>query len=105
MGSRVQISSGPSQSPKMVKRKRRPKKLAELPIHNHILMCKHTKLSEKEKGELFKKYNLTGKELPLILENDAAIAKLDAKPGDVIKIERKSPTAGTALFYRIVVTK
>lgn len=71
----------------------------------HILVPKHTKLSDKEKEDLFKKYNITGRELPLILENDPAIAHMDIKPGDVIKIERKSPTAGTALFYRLVVTK
>jgi len=71
----------------------------------HILIPKHTKLSDKEKESLFKKYNLAGRELPMIFENDAAIARLDAKPGDVIKIERNSPTAGTAFFYRMVVTR
>ena len=72
---------------------------------NHVLIPIHTKLSEKEKKEVYKRYNLTGRELPLILETDAGIADLGAQPGDVIKISRKSATAGTALFYRLVVSK
>jgi DNA-directed RNA polymerase subunit H (RpoH/RPB5) len=32
--------------------------------------------------------------------SDAAIAKLEVKEGDVIKITRVSPTAGTTVFYR-----
>lgn len=66
----------------------------------HILVPKHMKLSEKEKEELFKRYNITLKELPQILKEDPAIANLDLKPGDVIKIIRKSQTSGESIFYR-----
>ncbi len=72
-------------------------------ITKHILVPKHTKLSEKEKKELFEKYNLIAIKLPKIKKNDAAIANLNAKPGDVIKIERESPTAGKSVYYRGVV--
>jgi DNA-directed RNA polymerase subunit H len=40
--------------------------------------------------------------LPKILKTDAAIRELDAKPGDVIKVVRVSPTAGESVFYRVV---
>jgi len=72
-------------------------------VTKHVLVPKHTKLSEKEKEALFAKYNITFRELPKILKNDPAIAHLNPKPGDVIKIERKSKTAGKAIYYRGVV--
>ena len=42
-------------------------------------------------------------ELPKIKKDDLAIAHLGAKQGDVIKIIRKSSTAGEVFFYRGVV--
>lgn len=72
-------------------------------IEKHQLVPKHTQLSEKAKQELFAKYNISLKELPKILKNDPAIASLNPKEGDIIKVERKSSTAGTTTFYRGVV--
>ncbi len=68
----------------------------------HILVPEHKKISEREKQELLKKYNITIKELPRILISDPAIAHLDVKPGDIIKIIRKSPTSGESIYYRVV---
>ena len=66
----------------------------------HILVPKHEKISEKEKEELFAKYKISVKELPRISTTDSALVGLDAKVGDVIKITRKSPTAGNTVYYR-----
>lgn len=74
-------------------------------ITKHFLVPKHTKLSEKEKEELLKKYKITLKELPRIKKDDPAITSLNAKSGDVIKIERESPTSKKAIFYRGVLTE
>jgi len=68
-----------------------------------VLIPKHTKLNDKEKKELLERYGISLKNLPKIKKNDPAILSLDAKPGDVIKIERKSLTAGKAIYYRSVV--
>jgi len=68
--------------------------------HNHILVPVHEKISDEEKKELFEKFHITDRELPKILLNDPAIQSLGVKVGDVIKITRKSPTAGTAIYYR-----
>ena len=72
-------------------------------IRKHTLVPEHTKLSEKEKKDLLEKYHISLKELPKIKKDDSAIAHLSAKEGDVIKIIRKSPTAGEIFFYRGVV--
>ena len=71
-------------------------------VDKHILTPKHAKLSEREKAQLLEKYHVTSKELPKILKTDAALRELDAKSGDVIKIPRKSQTAGESIFYRVV---
>jgi len=72
-------------------------------VDKHILTPKHLKLGEREKAQLFEKYNVTSKELPKVLKTDSAIKELEVKPGDIIKIIRKSATAGESSFYRVVV--
>ncbi len=69
----------------------------------HVLIPKHTKLSEKEKEDLFKTYNIGLRELPKILKDDPALVGLDVKENDVIKIERTSTTAQHSVFYRGVI--
>ena len=72
-------------------------------VDKHILTPKHVKLGEREKAQLLEKYHVTSKEMPKILKTDSSIKALEARPGDIIKIIRKSPTAGESLFYRVVV--
>jgi len=71
-------------------------------ISKHILVTKHTKLQEPEYGLLLKKYNISKKQLPKILKSDPAIQHLDPK-SDIMKIERKSPTAEKTIMYRVVI--
>jgi len=68
------------------------------------LVPKHEILSKKEVEELLKKYNVTKDKLPKILITDPAVKAIGAKVGDVIKIERESPTAGKSYYYRVVVS-
>ena len=72
-------------------------------VTQHIHVPKHSKLNEKEKQALLEKYNISLKELPKISKKDPAIKDLNVKVRDVIKIIRKSPTAGVSVFYRGVV--
>ena len=71
-------------------------------IDKHSLIPKHAKLSEKDKKELFERYQINEQSLPKILKKDPAIASLSVKPGDIIKITRTSITAGESVFYRVV---
>lgn len=72
-------------------------------IKKHIIFSEHIKLNDKEKKELLEEFRASLKELPKIKKNDPAIDHLNVKEGDVIKIIRKSPTAGEAIFYRGVI--
>ncbi len=68
-----------------------------------MLVPKHIKLSKEDSDALLKKYNLSKKQLQRILKEDSAIAYLDAEKGDIIQIERDSPTSGKSIFYRVVI--
>ncbi len=72
-------------------------------ITNHIYQPKHEILPRKEAEEILKKYNTKPSQLPYIMISDKAIEDLDVRPGDIIKITRKSPTAGESVYYRFVV--
>ena len=48
-------------------------------------------------------YDIRPDQLPRILANDPAVISIGAKPGQVMKIIRKSPTAKYSTAYRLVV--
>lgn len=41
-------------------------------------------------------------DLPKILDSDPVVKLIKARPGQVLRIVRKSPTAGESVYYRIV---
>jgi len=77
--------------------------LKEIEVEKHQLVPKHIILSEEEKAELLKKLKVSLRQLPRILITDPAIADKNPKVGDVVKIIRKSLTAGETVYYRVVV--
>ena len=82
---------------------RRRKGISTLDIRDHALIPKHSKVSEKEKKELLEKYNISLKELPKIFKSDPAVRSLNVEVGDVVKITRKSATAGQSIYFRGVI--
>jgi DNA-directed RNA polymerase subunit H len=77
--------------------------LKKLEIDKHELVPKHILLVEREKEELLQKYGISLRQLPRISIEDPAVKDLNGKIGDVVKIIRKSFTAGEALYYRVIV--
>ena len=71
-------------------------------ISLHELVPKHEILTKLEKKELLERLGAEEKELPRILLSDPALQNMEAKPKDVVKITRKSQTAGYSTYYRIV---
>jgi len=75
----------------------------KIDIFQSELVPKHEILSPDEKQKLLDKFNISEIQLPKIKVTDPAVVALGAKKGDVIKITRKSPTAGESYYYRLVV--
>jgi len=78
-------------------------KIPSFNIFEHELVPKHEILSKEEREELLKKHHINPYQLPHIRRSDPAIFLIGAKPGDIVKITRKSPTAGVYVTYRYVV--
>ena len=70
---------------------------------DHIDVPKHEIMAKEEAEQVLEKYHCKATELPLIFANDPAIVGLGVKPGDMIKITRKSATAGESFYYRYVI--
>ena len=77
--------------------------MKELDITKHELVPKHILLTDKEKEELLKRYGITLRQLPRMSTSDPIAKLLNCKIGDVVKIIRKSETAGETDYYRVVV--
>jgi hypothetical protein len=50
-----------------------------------------------------KEYDIRPDQLPHISANDPAVISVGAKPGQILKIIRKSSTAKYAIAYRLIV--
>ena len=72
-------------------------------VPDHVYVPKHEIMTKKEAQKVLDEFNCTPTELPLIFVTDPAILGLGVKPGDMIKITRKSETAGESIYYRYVV--
>ena len=72
-------------------------------VTNHIYQPKHEILSKEEAEQVLKKFNVRTNQLPYIMSNDKGLEDLDVRPGDILRITRKSPTAGESVYYRYVV--
>ena len=79
-------------------------KSKEIDVHKHEIVPKHEIVTPEEKKELIKKYGPL-KLFPRISVNDPQVKVLKAKPGDLIKITRKSKVAGEYTYYRVVVKR
>jgi len=75
----------------------------EINILEHELVPKHEIVSPEEARKLLKELGIEPWQLPWISLNDPVIRAIGAKPGDIVRIIRKSPTAGVSIAYRYVV--
>jgi len=80
-----------------------PSELVLMNILDHEWVPTHEIISSEEAKEIMDKYRITEELLPEILDTDPVAKIIGAKPGDFIKITRKSPTAGETIVYRLCV--
>ncbi len=72
-------------------------------VLKHEFVPRHEVLSEEEIEEVLDEYDISLEQLPRILNTDPGALSVRARPGDVLKITRKSETAGEAVAYRLCV--
>jgi DNA-directed RNA polymerase subunit H len=70
---------------------------------DHELIPKHEIMSEEELKLVLKHYNSGKEQLPKIKVEDPVIKEIGAQVGEVVRITRKSQTAGEAFYYRLVI--
>lgn len=80
-----------------------PQDFPSFNIFKHYLVPKHEVLSPEEREKVLKTYRVEPYKLPHIKTSDPIVRVIGAKPGDIIKIIRRSPTAGEHVYYRYVV--
>ncbi len=71
-------------------------------ILEHHAVPKHEILTKSEIKKIFSKLDYDITQLPKIKVNDPVSKAIGAHEGDVLKITRESPTAGTFITYRLV---
>lgn len=80
-----------------------PKIFPSFNIFKHELVPKHEILPPEEAKRLLEKYRVKPHQLPHIRASDTAVIAIGAKLGDILKITRKSETAGKYVSYRYVI--
>ncbi len=72
-------------------------------VMKHELVPRHEVLGDDEAQEILRRYGVKPDQLPRILASDPVARAVRSRPGQILKITRKSPTAGEAIAYRYVV--
>ncbi len=79
--------------------------MTRLNVLLHEMVPDHQIMTGEEVTELLKTFDISEDQLPKIYNDDPAIKACSGKPGNVIRIIRKSQTAGEATSYRLVVRR
>jgi DNA-directed RNA polymerase subunit H len=67
------------------------------------LIPKHELLTKEESSQVLARFNGLPSQFPYIQSTDAIAKEVGAKPGDFVRITRRSETAGSSVYYRYVV--
>ncbi len=67
-------------------------------VPDHVYVPKHEIMTKKDAQKVLDEFNCKPTELPLIFVTDPAILGLGVKPDDMIRITRKSGTAGESTY-------
>jgi DNA-directed RNA polymerase subunit H (RpoH/RPB5) len=72
-------------------------------IYEHVLVPKHEIATSEEREKVLSEFRVQPYQLPRLKASDPAVKAIGAKPGDIVKIMRDSPTAGKYVSYRYVI--
>jgi DNA-directed RNA polymerase subunit H len=70
----------------------------------HKMVPRHEIVDENDLEKILIEYNIEKEQMPKIRESDPSARAIQCKVGDVVRITRESPTAGKAIFYRLVIS-
>lgn len=84
--------------------------MVDINVMLHELVPEHTLLSDKEAEEVMKKMKINPDQLPKIRKDDPVLQVMEMVEGPItegriIKITRKSDSAGISVVYRMVVER
>lgn len=84
--------------------------MVDVNVMLHELVPEHTLLSEKEAEEVLKEFKIKADQLPKIRKDDPVLNILEMIEGEItqgriIKITRRSLSAGMSVVYRMVVER
>jgi len=80
-----------------------PKIFPSFKIFDHDFVSKHEVLTPEEKQQLLEEYKMHPYQLPRINASDPSVIAVGGTPGDIVRVIRKSTTAGKYVAYRYVV--
>jgi len=80
-----------------------PRTFPAFDIFEHKVVPRHEILTPEEEKQLLAEYKVHPYQLPQIKASDPAVKAIGAKPGEILRVIRKSSTAGEHLAYRYVV--
>ena len=86
-----------------MKRKKVEDEVPPFKVSTHFLIPKHELLTKEESQQVLQTFHSSPSQFPYILATDPLAKEVGAKPGDFVKITRRSETAGSSIYYRYVV--
>jgi DNA-directed RNA polymerase subunit H len=86
-----------------VKRKKVEEEVPSFKVSTHFLIPKHELLTKEEASQVLARFNSSPSQFPYIQATDAIVKEIGARPGDFVRITRRSETAGSSTYYRYVV--
>ncbi len=71
-------------------------------VKEHFLVPRHSLLDSDSVEQIISELGIDKSKLPKLPKGYPAIKEFKPKKGDIVKINRYSPTAGKTTYYRIV---
>jgi len=88
---------------KTVRKKKPEDEVPPFKVSTHFLIPEHELLTKEESSDVLQRFHATPSQLPYIMVTDPIAKEVGAKPGDMVRITRRSETAGSSTYYRYVV--
>ncbi len=72
-------------------------------LQSHYLVPVHEIVPAEKLQDVLQQFGTTVEKFPQISRIDPIVEEIGAKRGDLLRITRQSKTAGTTIYYRVVV--